>query len=43
MVRQLTIPTADTQLYAIDSQAGSPPLLFLSGEQVRLSGAEAAY
>jgi hypothetical protein len=29
--RQLTIPTADTQLYAGDSQGGSPPLLFLSG------------
>ena len=27
MSRQLTTPTADTQLYAVDSQGGSPPQL----------------
>jgi hypothetical protein len=31
MSRQLTIPTADTQLYAVDSRGGGTPLLFLSG------------
>ncbi len=31
MSRQLMIPTADTQLYTIDTPGGSPPLLFLSG------------
>jgi pimeloyl-ACP methyl ester carboxylesterase len=28
---QLTIPTADTQLHAVDSPGGTPPLLFLNG------------
>ena len=31
MSRQLTIPAADTQLYAIDAPGGTPALLFLSG------------
>ena len=31
MSRQLMIPTADTQLYTVDTPGGSPPLLFLSG------------
>ena len=31
MPRQLTIPTADTRLYAVDSPGGTPPLLFLNG------------
>ena len=31
MTRQLMIPTADTQLYSVDTPGGSPPLLFLSG------------
>ena len=31
MSRQLMIPTADTQLYTVDTLGGSPPLLFLSG------------
>jgi hypothetical protein len=25
------IPTADTQLYTVDTPGGSPPLLFISG------------
>jgi pimeloyl-ACP methyl ester carboxylesterase len=31
MSPQLMIPTADTQLYTVDTPGGSPPLLFLSG------------
>jgi pimeloyl-ACP methyl ester carboxylesterase len=31
MSRQLMIPAADTQLYAVDTPGGTPPLLFLSG------------
>src|SRR6266496_1190570 len=31
MSRPLTIPTADTQLYAVDTPGGTPPLLFLNG------------
>ena len=31
MSRQLMISTADTQLYAIDTPGGAPPVLFLSG------------
>ncbi|HEY1274356.1 MAG TPA: alpha/beta hydrolase [Thermoleophilaceae bacterium] len=31
MSRQLTIPTADTQLHAVDAPGGTPALLFLSG------------
>jgi pimeloyl-ACP methyl ester carboxylesterase len=31
MSRQLKIPAADTQLYAVDTPGGTPPLLFLSG------------
>src|SRR5215212_5428587 len=31
MSRQLMIPAADTQLYAIETPGGAPPLLFLSG------------
>jgi pimeloyl-ACP methyl ester carboxylesterase len=31
MTRQLKIPAADTQLYAVDTPGGTPPLLFLSG------------
>ena len=31
MSRQLTIPTADTQLYTVDTPGGTPPLLFLNG------------
>ena len=31
MSMELTIPAGDTQLHAIDAQAGSPALLFLSG------------
>ena len=31
MSRQLMIPTADTQLYTVDTPGGAPPLLFLSG------------
>ena len=31
MSRQLMIPTADTQLYTVDTPGGSPPVLFLSG------------
>ena len=31
MSRQLMIPTADTQLYAVDAPGGAPALLFLSG------------
>ena len=31
MSRQLMIPTADTQLFTVDTPGGSPPLLFLSG------------
>jgi pimeloyl-ACP methyl ester carboxylesterase len=31
MSHQLTIPTADTQLYTLDNPGGTPPLLFLSG------------
>ena len=31
MSRQLMIPTADTQLYAVDTPGGTPPLLFLGG------------
>jgi pimeloyl-ACP methyl ester carboxylesterase len=31
MSRDLMVPTADTQLYTVDSPGGSPPLLFLSG------------
>jgi pimeloyl-ACP methyl ester carboxylesterase len=31
MSRQLMIPAADTQLHAIDTPGGTPPLLFLSG------------
>jgi pimeloyl-ACP methyl ester carboxylesterase len=31
MSRQLMIPTADTQLYTVDTPGGTPPLLFLSG------------
>jgi pimeloyl-ACP methyl ester carboxylesterase len=30
-IRQLKIPVADTQLYAVDTPGGTPPLLFLSG------------
>jgi pimeloyl-ACP methyl ester carboxylesterase len=29
--RQITIPAADTRLYAVDAPGGTPPLLFLSG------------
>jgi pimeloyl-ACP methyl ester carboxylesterase len=29
--RQLKIPAADTELYAVDAPGGTPPLLFLSG------------
>ena len=31
MSRQLTIPVADTRLYAVDAPGGTPALLFLSG------------
>jgi hypothetical protein len=31
MSRQLMIPAADTQLNAVDTPGGTPPLLFLSG------------
>jgi pimeloyl-ACP methyl ester carboxylesterase len=31
MSRKLMIPTADTQLYAVDTPGGTPALLFLSG------------
>ncbi len=31
MSRQLTIPTADTQLHTVDTPGGTPPLLFLNG------------
>ena len=31
MSRQLMIPAADTQPYAVDTPGGTPPLLFLSG------------
>jgi pimeloyl-ACP methyl ester carboxylesterase len=31
MSRQLTIPAADTRLYAVDAPGGTPALLFLSG------------
>ncbi len=31
MSRQFSIPTADTQLYTVDTPGGAPPLLFLSG------------
>src|SRR3954447_24303568 len=31
MSRKLTVPAADTQLYAVDAPGGTPPLLFLSG------------
>jgi pimeloyl-ACP methyl ester carboxylesterase len=31
MSRQLMIPTADTQLYTVDTPGGAPPLLFLGG------------
>ncbi len=31
MSRPLTIPTADTQLYAVDTPGGTPALLFLNG------------
>jgi|SRR5512132_3489874 pimeloyl-ACP methyl ester carboxylesterase len=31
MSRQLTIPTADTQLSTVDTPGGTPPLLFLNG------------
>jgi pimeloyl-ACP methyl ester carboxylesterase len=31
MSRELTIPAADTQLYAVDAPGGTPALLFLSG------------
>jgi pimeloyl-ACP methyl ester carboxylesterase len=31
MARQLMIPTADTQLFTIDTPGGAPPLLFLGG------------
>ena len=31
MSRQLTIPAADTRLYAVDTPGGTPALLFLSG------------
>jgi pimeloyl-ACP methyl ester carboxylesterase len=31
MSRQLTIPTADTRLYTVDTPGGTPPLLFLNG------------
>jgi hypothetical protein len=31
MSRQLMIPAADTQLYAVDTPGGTPALLFLSG------------
>jgi pimeloyl-ACP methyl ester carboxylesterase len=31
MSRQLTIPTADTQLYAVDTPGGTPSLLFVNG------------
>ena len=31
MSQQLTIPTADTQLYTVDTPGGAPPLLFLNG------------
>jgi pimeloyl-ACP methyl ester carboxylesterase len=31
MSRQLMIPAADTELYAVDTPGGTPPLLFLSG------------
>ena len=31
MSRELKIPAADTQLYAVDDPGGTPPLLFLSG------------
>src|SRR5215471_6663519 len=30
-MRQLMIPTADTQLYTVDTPGGSPPVLLLSG------------
>jgi pimeloyl-ACP methyl ester carboxylesterase len=31
MSTQLKVPSADTQLYAVDSPGGAPPLLFLNG------------
>jgi pimeloyl-ACP methyl ester carboxylesterase len=31
MARQLMIPSADTQLYTVDTPGGDPPVLFLSG------------
>src|SRR3954447_4681867 len=31
MSRKLTVPAADTQLYAVDAPGGPPALLFLSG------------
>jgi pimeloyl-ACP methyl ester carboxylesterase len=31
MSRQLMIPAADTQLYAVDTPGGTPPVLFLGG------------